>query len=125
MLACLVQRGCLQLSFVGCARSRADQRELHNIMARRPEPAVNPPFLGYRMEQALVPGDALRGTEKQVPVLAQGKMEQSEHLLLHIRFEVDQQVAAADQIEPGKGRVLEQILWGKGGRVAQRFLSPV
>jgi hypothetical protein len=39
--------------------------------------------------------------------------------------QVDQQVAAADQIEPGERRILQEILWREGDRVTQRFPSLV
>jgi hypothetical protein len=42
-----------------------------------------------------------------VPAVPQRKMEQGQHLPLHFRFEVDQQIATADQIEPGERWVLE------------------
>ena len=105
---------------VRLAARRADQREIHDVVARRPEPAVDPPFLRYWLEQVLLPGDALGGAEKQVPALAQREVEQGEHLLLDLRLEVDQQVAAADQIEPGERRVLQQVLGREGDRFPQR-----
>jgi hypothetical protein len=117
----VARRACACMPWFGRGLAGVDQREIDDVVARRPEPAVDPPLLRNRMEQAFVSGDAFRGTEKQVPVLAQGKMEQREHLLLDIRFQVDQQAAAADQIEPGKRRILQEILWRKGDRFAHRF----
>ena len=98
-----------------------NQRKIDEVVARRPEPAVDPPPFRHRVEQILVAGDAFRGTEKQMSVLAQREMEQGQQLALHLRFQVDQHVAAADQIEPRERRVLQEILGREGDRVAERL----
>ena len=46
-------------------------------------------------------------------------MEQRDDRLLHVRLEVDQHVAARDQVEPREGRVAEKVLGGEDHRVAQ------
>src|SRR5437879_7236234 len=48
-------------------------------------------------------------------------MKQGDDLLLEVRLQVDKQVAAADQIELGKGSVADQVLDGKDDRLAQRL----
>ena len=37
-------------------------------------------------------------------------MEQGQKFALYLRLEVDEQVAATEQVEPGKGRVLNDVL---------------
>src|SRR5437660_10314612 len=48
-------------------------------------------------------------------------MEQRHDLLLHGRLQVDEQVAAADQVELGKGRIADQVLNGEDDRLAKRL----
>ena len=52
-------------------------------------------------------------------------MEQRQQLLLQFRFKIDQQVAAANQIEFGERRVRHQILRGENHHVANFLRYPV
>ena len=46
-------------------------------------------------------------------------MEKRDDLLLDFGLEVDQQVPATDQVELGKRRVADQVLWRENDRVAK------
>lgn len=48
-------------------------------------------------------------------------MEGAEHLLLKGALEVDQHIAAADQVDAQEGRILEQILAREHHHLAQRL----
>ena len=86
--------------------ARPDQREVHQIVARRPEPPKDPPLPGDGLEEILAPGDRLGRAEEQVSAFAQREVEQTQHPLLEVGLEVDQEVAAADQVQPRERRVL-------------------
>ena len=55
----------------------------------------------------------LGAAQKQVTVLAQPIVERGEDHLLQLPLQVDQQVAADDQIEAREGRVVQQVVGGE------------
>jgi uncharacterized Zn finger protein len=55
----------------------------------------------------------LGGAEEQVPVVVQRIEEDVQDLLLDIRVQVDEQVAAGDEVELEEGRVAQQIVGAK------------
>src|SRR2546426_11964532 len=57
--------------------------------------------------------DRLRAAEKQDAAGTQAVVKQRNEFLLHLRGEVDQQVAAAQNIQLGKGRGHDEALRGK------------
>ena len=54
-------------------------------------------------------------------VLAQSKVKNIQHPLLHLGLQVDQHIAAADQVNPAKRRVGKQVLQAKHHRGTQRL----
>src|SRR5262249_10291923 len=62
----------------------------------RTNPPVNPPLFRLGLEQIDVPADGFRGAQKQSPSLLESEVEQGNHFLLYVRFEVDEQIAAAN-----------------------------
>ena len=52
-------------------------------------------------------------------------MEEGNEFLLQVAAHIDQEVAAADQIEFGEGRVFDHILPGKDHHVADAFVDAV
>ncbi len=62
--------------------------------------AIDPVGLGDRFETVTSDADGLRPAEKQNSPLAQRKVEQRKNLLLDLGAQVDEQVAAADEIQP-------------------------
>jgi hypothetical protein len=70
-------------------------------------------------EQLGVPGDGLRDAEEQEAARAQRVVEQRDHLLLQPPAEVDQQVAAGDEVEAGERRVADQAVRREDAQVAQ------
>ena len=58
----------------------ADEREIDDLVAGRPEPPEEPPLLGDRPEQLPLAADRLGGAEEQVPALAQREVEQADEL---------------------------------------------
>ena len=57
--------------------------------------------------------DRFRPSQKQVSTVIERHMEDGEQISLQYILEIDQQVSAADQIEPAEGRILENIVLGK------------
>ena len=54
--------------------------------------------------------DGFGAPQKQQSTSAHGVVEGEQHALLNLTIEVDQQIAAADQINTGKGRILDHVL---------------
>ena len=52
-------------------------------------------------------------------------MENIEDGLLRLAFQIDEQVPAGDEIEVGKGRVFQHIMWRKKDQLADFFFDPV
>ena len=81
----------------------------------------NAPFFGNRVEQVVPHAVGLGTAEQQVAVFAQGKVKNIEHPLLQVGLQVDQHIAATDQVHPTKRRVREHVLRAKHHHRAQRF----
>ncbi len=72
--------------------------------------AENAPVLVDRAELVAQLAHGLARPEKQNSIPIEREMEQHQrHALRHL-VEIDQQVAAADQVHPGEGRILEQVV---------------
>lgn len=65
--------------------------------------------------------DRLGIAEHQEPPGLQGVMEVGNDPLLNGRLEVDQQIAAADEIQVREGRIGRDVLPGEDAHVADRF----
>ncbi len=52
-------------------------------------------------------------------------MEERDEFLLEVGPHVDEKVAATEQIDPGEGRVLDHVLFGKDQHVADALIDPV
>ena len=70
---------------------------------------IDPLRLGDRLEAVVETADRLGAAEKQDAALAQREMEQQKDLLLRFRAQIDQQVAAGDQVEARERRVGQHI----------------
>ena len=96
-------------------------RELYVVRPARANAPVNAPFLGDRLEQVSLPSDRLRRAQEQGASLFESKVQEGDDLLLRLRFEVDQNVSATDQVHLGKGGIGEQILSRECDCFAQLF----
>ena len=67
----------------------------------------------------------LGGTEKEYAAGVQGVVEQGHEFFLQVAVQVDEQVAAADQVEFGKRRIFDDVLLGKNQHVADAFMDAV
>src|SRR5206468_2938371 len=79
----------------------------HNgkINARVPrlaDPPMNLPLLGDRLEEVLVKANALGRPQKQVASGLEAEVKQRNDLFLHVGLEVNEQIAATDQIQLGE-----------------------
>ena len=79
----------------------------------------------HHAEQARERADRLRGAQHEKPVRVQGVMERRDDLLLERRAEVDQHVAATDQVDAGEGRIGHQVLLGEDAQIANRLVDPI
>ena len=57
-------------------------------------------------------GGGLAGPQEQDAVAVEREVEQRQHLLLHRRLQVDQQIAAGDQIDARERRVANHVVLG-------------
>ena len=71
---------------------------------------IDLPFLVDWYQRGIVVSCSLTRSEKQGSARRKGEAEAIDDLLLHCRLEVDQEIAADDQIDPGKRRVLDDIM---------------
>ena len=67
----------------------------------------------------------IRRTQEKDTLRFEGVVEKRQQLVLQFRLEIDEQIAAADQIELGEGRVLDQVLRREDHHLADVFLDPV
>src|SRR6185369_5518015 len=70
-------------------------------------------------EQVALSANGLRGSQEEEPPRLEREMEERDDGGLNVGFEVDQQIAAADQIQPGKRWISGHVLQGEGDRLAQ------
>jgi hypothetical protein len=80
---------------------------------------VNLPLRIDRCKVVLEGPDRLRGTEEQDAPFVQGVMEELKDPPLYLRVEVDEHVAADDEIHLRERRILEQVLDGKDDLLPQ------
>src|SRR4029077_20350561 len=78
-------------------------------MSEMPVDSMRP---GDRFEAVGKVRDGLGPAEKQDTALAQGKIKQQEDLLLRFRTQVNEKVAAGEQVE-GRGRGVGQDILGR------------
>ncbi len=69
--------------------------------------------------------DRLGGAQEEKAVRVQRVVEQGNELLLQVSAHIDQEVAAADEVEPGEGRILDHVLLGKDQHVADALVDAV
>ena len=75
----------------------------------------------HRLEEIGEPADCLARAQKQESIRAQRIMERRQDLLLQTRLDIDEQVAATDQVHAREGRIADEILPRKDDCVAQRL----
>ena len=78
-----------------------------------------------RLEEEREATDRLRRAQKQKPVRLERVVEHREHLLLQTRFQVDQQVPTADEVDTRERRITDEILPRKDDYLAQRLVDPI
>src|SRR6266850_4592713 len=100
-------------------RGRRRDGELHLIVPRRPYATVDPPLLRDDLEQPRVVVDRLGAAEEEVPALREREVHQRKYPPLRLRFEVDEEVPTADEVEPGERRIGDQVLRRERHRLPQ------
>ena len=78
-----------------------------------------------RGEQVAELAHPLGSAQKQDSARLQCVVKQRDERLLQFRPHVNEQVAAADQVNPGKRRVLDHVLLGKDQQVADVLVNPI
>src|SRR6185436_4897971 len=76
------------------------------------------PLLRYRLEKIGMPAHRFRSAEKQEPPFPECEVKQRNDPLLDREFEVNEQIAAADEIQAGKRWIADQVLRGEHHCVA-------
>src|SRR5260370_37192783 len=59
-----------------------------------------------------------KGSERKGPAIPQGEVKQRDYPVLQRRVEIDEQVAARDQVEPGERRVLDEVVHREDAHLA-------
>ncbi len=72
----------------------------------------------HRQEQVRGRDDGLRVPQQEEAAGIQGVVEVGDHLPLHAGLEVDEDVAAADEVQVGEGRIPDQIVAREDAQVA-------
>ena len=78
-----------------------------------PPGLVDFPFVVKRIEILGHVAGGFAGSQKQDAPGVQGKIEQLQGFFLQHALEIDEQVAAAEQIDVGEGRILDDVVPGK------------
>lgn len=94
----------------GLSRLRLHDRELQVVRPTWSDASVNAPFLGNRFEQFSLSAHSLRRAQEEVASWLECEVQEGENLSLNLWFEIDEDVAATDQFQPGKGGVGDQVL---------------
>ncbi len=82
-------------------------------------------FLVHRLEQVGEPADRFRGAQEQEPAGLERVMERGQRLLLEGRLQIDEQVAATDQVHAREGRIGDEVLPREDDHLAQRLADTV
>src|SRR5471032_283119 len=88
----------------------ADERQRRNSARTNPLRLVNAVALVHLLEQVARTLDGLRAAEKQKSTRPQRKVKRLQHLALHGSIEVDEQVAARDQVHSRKRRIAQDVV---------------
>ena len=86
---------------------------------------INPVLLADRLEAIRNIAHRLGGPKKENTVLVQREMEKRQNLALRLRAQIDEQIAAGDEIEAGERRVGQQALAGEHHRLTQFAHDPI
>src|SRR6185312_6807880 len=78
----------------------ARRRIIDQDVPGRTDATIYPPFLGYGFEQIIEPPDGFGIAEKQPSARTQAKMTQGNDALLRLLLQVDQSIAARNDIQP-------------------------
>src|SRR5262249_53587928 len=94
-------------------RRAAREGELEDGADRRFDTPEDAKALVHHLEELGMFREALRGAEEEVAARPEGIVEHRNELLLQLRIQVDEQVAAGDQMKPEEGRVADQAVLGE------------
>src|SRR3989304_3641124 len=88
-------------------------------------PPEEPRFAAEGGKQVGGTANRLRAAQKQNAARAEAVAEQRNQFFLHLRGQIDQQVATAQDVQLGKGRIHDEILRRKNHQLANLFEYPV
>ena len=112
--------------WVSVERRQEGGGKLHRLHPRRGLLAlIKPPLAFQRDKQPGRAAHSLGGTQKQDAAGIQAIVEQGQQLLLQVRGQVDQQVAADQQIELGEGRIHDEVLGRQRHHLPDLLADPV
>ena len=85
----------------------------------------NLPLLVHDLKQVAEAADGLRGTEEEQAAGLERVVEDGQQPALQVGVEVDEEVAAGDEVQLGEGRVLDDILHGEDGHLADLLADAI
>ena len=74
---------------------------------------------GDRLEEIRVRADTLGASQEQIAAVDEGEVQQRNEPLLRRGLEIDEEIAAADHVEPRERRIAEQALRREHDRLTQ------
>src|SRR5262249_11658633 len=89
------------------------------------EPPIDARLAIQWSEQAGEGTDRLGAAEKQDATRAQAVVKQRDELLLQLRGQVNEQIAARQDVQLREGRIHDDVLWGKDHHLSDLFADPV
>ena len=111
------------------AGGRAGAKGRGKLDRLRPQDGLGPPedprFAAQRGKEIGEAANRLRAAEKQDAAGTETVVKQRNEFLLHFRRQVDQQVAAAQDVQLGEGRVHDEVLRRKDHHLADLLAHPV
>src|SRR4029077_1771780 len=88
-------------------------------------PCEELPFPVDDGEETLEPADRFGGTEKQDAVRVQGVMKQRQEFLLGLGFQIDQEIAARQEVQLRKWRIGQDVMRCEHHQIPNLLLNPI
>jgi hypothetical protein len=79
----------------------------------------------HRLEPAHRWAGALTRSEQEDSSWTQGVLDRTEHTLLDLRLEVDQEIPTGEEVDPREWRVADEVVSREDAQLSQRVGDPV
>ena len=76
-------------------------------------------------EDVIVINDRLRPAQEEIAAVVEGHVEDGKEIPLQDILEIDQEISAADQVQPAEGRILKDIVLGEDDHLADVVIDHI